>query len=250
MKPEFVKRKRTNKLEPQAVPCFYVGPSPNHPRDSIQVMFSSGTMIDSRDVTWASILHFASILCEQGGQEPTELQEMESVEGETNPSDGESDELQSDRQKSAGDEEHDDDEESIFPLVVDPAPTRVATPVGRAAQSMTLATTADAPLSIGRPTKTNSQPIEVESPERINNSNIGVGDRTLLLAPHRPHQGRTSMAPCLRLCWAGGKRADSSGQRQVQLALSMDARVWRFSPTSSRPKRWSPCWRGWPGICA
>ena len=39
------------------------------------------------------------------------------MEGETNPSDSDSDELQSDRQKSAGDEEDDDDEESIFPLV-------------------------------------------------------------------------------------------------------------------------------------
>ena len=99
---------------------------------------------------------------------------MEPVEGETNASNGESDELQSDRQKSAGDEEDDDDEESIFPLVVDPAPTREAAPVGRAAQSMPLATTADVPLSVGRSTKVNSQPIEVESPERVNNSSIGV----------------------------------------------------------------------------
>jgi hypothetical protein len=51
----------------------------------------------------------------------------ESVEGETNPSDGESDELQSDHQKSTG------DKEGNFPLVVDPAPTREAAPVGRAA---------------------------------------------------------------------------------------------------------------------
>ena len=113
LKPGFVKRKRTNKLEPPAVPCFYVGPSPNRPRDSMRVIFSSGTMIDSRDVTWARIPRLASVLCEQGGQEPTELQEMESVEGETNLSDGESDELQSDRQKSTGDEEDDDDQESI-----------------------------------------------------------------------------------------------------------------------------------------
>ena len=148
LKPGFVKRKRTNKLEPQAVPCFYVGPSPNRPRDSMRVIFSSGTMIDSRDVTWASIPPLASVLCEQGGKMPTELQDMESVEGETNPSDGESDELQSDRQKSAGDEEDDDDEESVFSLVVDPAPTRKAAPVGRTAQSMPLATTTDAPLSI------------------------------------------------------------------------------------------------------
>ena len=93
-------------------------------------------MIDSRDVTWVSIPSLASVLCEQRGQEPTELQEMESVEGKTNPSDGESDELQSDRQKGAGDKEDDDEEESIFPLVVDPTPTREASPVGRAAQSM------------------------------------------------------------------------------------------------------------------
>ena len=149
LKPGFVKRKRSNKLEPQAVPCFYVGPSPNRPRDSMRVVFSSGTMIDSQDVTWASIPPLASVLCEQGGKEPTELQEMESVEGKTNPSDGESDELQSDRQESAGDEEDDDDEESRFPLVGDPATTRKFSPVGRAAQSMPLATTADAPLSIG-----------------------------------------------------------------------------------------------------
>ena len=99
----------------------------------MRVIFSSGTIIDSRDVTWASIPPLASVLCEQGGQEPTELQEMESVERETNPSDGESDELQSVIQKGAGDEKDDDDEESIFPLAVDPAPTREAAPVGRAA---------------------------------------------------------------------------------------------------------------------
>ena len=65
---------------------------------------------------------------------------MESVKGETDASNGESDELQSDRQKSTGDEEDDDDEEFVFPVVVDPAPTRAAAPVGRAAQSMPLAT--------------------------------------------------------------------------------------------------------------
>ena len=141
----------------------------------MQVIFFSGTIVDSRDITWASIPPLASVVCEQGGQEPTELQEMEFVEGETNASNGESDELQFDRQKSAGDEEDDDDDESIFPLAIDPASTRAAAPVGRVAQSIPLATTADAPLSIGRPTKTNSQPIEVESPERVNNSSIGVG---------------------------------------------------------------------------
>ena len=63
----------------------------------------------------------------------------------------------------------------MFPLAIDPASTRAAAPVGRVAQSIPLATTTDAPLSIGRPTQTNSQPIEVEIPERVNNSSIGVG---------------------------------------------------------------------------
>ena len=108
----------------------------------------------------------ASILCEQRGQEPTELQEMESAEGETNASNGESDELQFDHQKSAGNEEDDGDEESIFPPVINLASSRATASVRRAAQLMPLATTADAPLSIGRATKANSQPIEVERPER------------------------------------------------------------------------------------
>ena len=55
LKPGFVKRRRGNKLEPKAVPCFYIGPSPNHPRDSMRVMLRSGAMIYSRHVTWARI---------------------------------------------------------------------------------------------------------------------------------------------------------------------------------------------------
>ena len=189
----------------------------------MQVIFFSGTIVDSRDITWASIPPLASVVCEQGGQEPTELQEMESVEDETNASNGESDELQFDRQKSAGDEENDDDDESIFPLAIDPASTRAAAPVGRVAQSIPLATTADAPLSIGRPTKTNSQPIEVESPERVNNSSIGVGVSDVNATP--VSASPESMAPCFLLCWASGKRPGSSGQRQVQLTRLKDARV-------------------------
>ena len=149
----------------------------------MRVIFSSGTMIDSRDVTRASIPPLASVLCEQGEQEPIEIQEMEPEEGETNASNGESDELQFDRQKNAGDQEDDDDKEPIFLLVVDPTPTRAIAPMGRAAQSMSLATTADAPLSIDRPTKANSQPIEVESPERVNSSSIGVGGSDVNACP-------------------------------------------------------------------
>ena len=97
---------------------------------------------------------------------------MESAEGETNASNGESDELQFDHQKSAGNEEDDGDEESIFPPVINLASSRATASVRRAAQLMPLATTADAPLSMGRATKANSQPIEVERPD---NSSIGVG---------------------------------------------------------------------------
>ena len=225
LKPGFVKRKRTEKLEPQVVPCFYVGPSPNYPRDSMRVMFSSGTMIDSRDVTWASIPPLASVLCEQEGQEPTELQEIESVEGETNPSDGESDELQSDLQKSAGDEEDDDDEDSIFPLVVDPAPTREAAPVGRATQSMPLATTADAPSSIG----------------------VGGSDVDASPVSTSPGSNADGAMPSPVL---GGREARRLEWTAAGPTGTVDTHAWRFSPNSSRPKRWSPCWRGWSGICA
>ena len=48
-------------------------------------------------------------------------------------------------------------------------------------------------------------------------------------APYRPHQGRTPMAPYLRLCWAEGKRTGSSGQWQVQLARSKNSRVEIFA---------------------
>ena len=188
-------------------------------------------MIDSRDVTWASIPPLASLLCEHGGQEPTELQNMESVERETNACNGESDELQSDRQKSAGDGEDHNDDESIFPLDVDPAPTQAATPVGRVTQAMPLDTTADAPLSIGGPAKAYSE----RSP--------------LAPAPYRPHLGRTPMVPCLCLCWAGGKRAGSNRQRPVQLARSKDARVEIFADYT-RPQHWSSCRSGWSGTCA
>ena len=140
-------------------------------------------MIDSRDVTWASISPLASVLCKQRGREPIELQEMESAEGDTNASNGESDELQFDHQKSAGNKEDDGDEGSIFPPVINLASSRATASVRRAAQLMPLATTAGAPLSIGRATKANSQPIEVERPEKVYNSSIGVGGSNVDASP-------------------------------------------------------------------
>ena len=188
-------------------------------------MFSSGTMIYSRDVTWASIPPLASVLCEQGGQEPTELQEIESVEGETNPSDGKSDELQSNRQMSAGDEEDDDDEESIFPLVVDPAPTREAAPVGRAAQSMPLATPADAPLS------------------------IGVGGLDVDASPVSTSPGSNAdgaMPPPVM----GGREARRLEWTSAGLTGTVDGRTRGDFRRIQAVQNAGLRWRGWSGICA
>ena len=74
----------------------------------------------SRYVTWVSIHPFASVRAttpkyQQEGLEPAGLQELEFVEEEADASNGESEQVQSDRQRrGAGDENGDDDEESIF----------------------------------------------------------------------------------------------------------------------------------------
>ena len=70
---------------------------------------------------------------------------------ETDTNIDESDELLSERQKSAGDEEENDDEESIFSLGVYPTAFRVGASVERAAQSMSLTPMAVAPSGIGGP---------------------------------------------------------------------------------------------------
>ena len=61
LKPGFLKRKRGNKLEPKAVPCFYIGPPPNRPRDSMRVMLRSGAMIGCRHATWACVPSITSV---------------------------------------------------------------------------------------------------------------------------------------------------------------------------------------------
>ena len=105
---------------------------------------------------------------------------------------------------------------------------------------MSLATTPDAPSSIGRPTKVNSQPIEVESPERVNISSIGVGGSAVNASPvsTSPDSNADGTMPSSVL-GGGGKHAGSSEQRQAQLARSKNARVVIFAD-----------WRGWSGICS
>ena len=102
LKPAREKRKlsNNNKLEPQVVPSFYAGLPQNNPSDSMRVIFSSGNMFDSSDITWASIPSPALISTtksEQGVRETAELQEVASVEVESNASHTESNKVQSDR---------------------------------------------------------------------------------------------------------------------------------------------------------
>ena len=57
---------------------------------------------------------------------------------------------------------------------------------------MPLAITADAPLSLDRNTKAGSQPIEVESPGRVNNLSIGVGGSDVDVSPASTSPGPNS----------------------------------------------------------
>ena len=187
LKPGFVKRKRGNKVEPKAVPCFYIGASPNRPRDSMRVMLRSGAMIDSRRVTWACIPSLSPVLAypvgsmigrERGGSKTAELR-SEEFAGEESDASGKnqvdvwsegSDSKPVNVEVGCGESEDEDEELYIFPQCA-PAPVPAAAPKRRAAQLPSLTpgassegraaspaplTTADA--SGGRPT-----PATVES---------------------------------------------------------------------------------------
>ena len=82
----FVKRKPGYKLELKAVPCFYIGPSLNCPRDSMRGMLPSGAIIHSRHVTCACIRSLTPVSDspisstlghEMGGSEIAELRSEE-----------------------------------------------------------------------------------------------------------------------------------------------------------------------------
>ena len=55
LKPGFCKSKRTNKMNPKAGECFYLGPTRNHPSESKQVFVRTGKGIITRNVTWAHV---------------------------------------------------------------------------------------------------------------------------------------------------------------------------------------------------
>lgn len=53
LNPVFCYTKRTSKDLPRAIHCFYPGPAPYHPRDTLRLMTTSTRQsIHSRDVNW------------------------------------------------------------------------------------------------------------------------------------------------------------------------------------------------------
>ena len=50
-----MKSKRQDKLRPMALPCFFIGPSANRPRDTYEVLLNSGSVVHSRNVTSARL---------------------------------------------------------------------------------------------------------------------------------------------------------------------------------------------------
>ena len=51
-KPGYYKAKRTNKSQPNAQECFYLGSGRNHARDSVRVLTKNNSVITTRNVTW------------------------------------------------------------------------------------------------------------------------------------------------------------------------------------------------------
>ena len=80
LKSGYVKTKRQDKLRSKALPCFFIGPSANCPRDTYEVLLNSGSFIHSRNVTWARLpplvpvsaenMHSASVSRKGGKLDP------------------------------------------------------------------------------------------------------------------------------------------------------------------------------------
>ena len=56
LKTRFCKFKRSNKMDPKARECFYLGPARDHPSESKRVLVRTGKVIIIRNVTWAHVL--------------------------------------------------------------------------------------------------------------------------------------------------------------------------------------------------
>ena len=55
LKPGYVKTKSQDKLRPEAFPCFFIEPSANRLRGTYDVLLNSGSVVHSRNVTWARL---------------------------------------------------------------------------------------------------------------------------------------------------------------------------------------------------
>ena len=55
LKPGFRSVKRRNKLQPNAVRCWHLGPARNYSRDAMRILCKSGRVVATRHVTWAHV---------------------------------------------------------------------------------------------------------------------------------------------------------------------------------------------------
>ena len=55
LKPGYCKVKRENKAQAKAQECFYLGPAPNYPRDSVRVLTRHRTVLITRNITWQRV---------------------------------------------------------------------------------------------------------------------------------------------------------------------------------------------------
>ena len=119
-------------------------------------------------------------------------------------------------------------------MFVDPVPILAAAPVGRTAQSWFSAPTADTPSIID--TNTNSEPIGVGTPERVNNPSIGGGGLDVSVRPRaeltRVERRWRHNVFCARREGSAPARVDSG-----QLARLKDARTAPFTALIFLPKK-------------
>ena len=87
LKPRYVETKRQDKLRPKALSCFSIRPSVNRPRDTYEVLLNSGSIVHSRNVTWARLppsvplsaenVHSVSVSSKGGKLDPSRHGEVE-----------------------------------------------------------------------------------------------------------------------------------------------------------------------------
>ena len=55
LKSGYCKVKRENNSQAKAQECFYLGPAPNYPRGSVQVLTTHRTVLITRHITWQRV---------------------------------------------------------------------------------------------------------------------------------------------------------------------------------------------------